>query len=284
MSRVPKSIVDRFTKSIGKFQKVLRNAHDRDVNESDTVAIVTDILSEVFGYDKYLEVTREFAIRGTYCDLAIKMDDKVQFLIEVKAIGTDLKERHLRQAIDYGSNHGIKWVILTNGLEWQVHRIRFERPITHDLVCTLKFLELNVRSAKDHEALFLISKKGVRKDIREDYYEKVQSVNRFVVGALLLSTPVLVKVRQELRKISEGVKVDLSEVEEILRSEVLKRDVVDGDEAVVAAARVARFYRKVSRTTKKQQLKNTSVSAGAKDDSITESLLEETSLKVGERV
>jgi hypothetical protein len=37
---------------------------------SDTVIIVTDVLAEVFGYDKYSELTAEFAISGTYCDLA----------------------------------------------------------------------------------------------------------------------------------------------------------------------------------------------------------------------
>ena len=35
--------------------------------------IVADILSEIFGYDKYNEVTSEYAIKGTYCDLAIKL-------------------------------------------------------------------------------------------------------------------------------------------------------------------------------------------------------------------
>ncbi len=39
---------------------------------------------------------QEFAIRGTFCDLAIKMDGKVEFLIEAKAIGRELKDNHLR--------------------------------------------------------------------------------------------------------------------------------------------------------------------------------------------
>ncbi len=52
--------------------------------------IVTDMLAEVFGYDKFSEVTAEHAIRGTYCDLATKLDGTVQSLIEVKAIGLEL--------------------------------------------------------------------------------------------------------------------------------------------------------------------------------------------------
>ena len=93
-------------RSVAKFQQVLSIAKDRDVNESDTVSIIKDILAEVFGYDKYLDVTSEFAVRSTYCDLAIKMDNTVEYLIEAKAIGLDLKEGHLRQAIDYGQQRG----------------------------------------------------------------------------------------------------------------------------------------------------------------------------------
>ena len=69
MAKVSKKVSDRFVKSVAKFQKVLQIAKDRDVNESDTVSILTDVFSEVFGYDKYLEITREFAIRNTYCDV-----------------------------------------------------------------------------------------------------------------------------------------------------------------------------------------------------------------------
>jgi hypothetical protein len=31
--------------------------------------IVSDMLADVFGYDKYNEITRELCVRGTYCDL-----------------------------------------------------------------------------------------------------------------------------------------------------------------------------------------------------------------------
>ena len=103
---IPKRVSDRLARSINKFQQVLKLAKDRDVNESDTGSIIRDMMEEVFGYDKHLEVTSEFAIRGTYCDLAIKINNKVEFLIEVKAIGSGLKESHLRQAIEYAANYG----------------------------------------------------------------------------------------------------------------------------------------------------------------------------------
>ena len=113
----------RFIKEVRHFQRILRQARDRDVNESDTVTIIADMLERIFGFDKYTEVTSELAIRGTFCDLAVKIDDAVQYLIEVKAIGLQLKDTHLRQAVNYGANHGVPWVALTNGVDWEIYRV-----------------------------------------------------------------------------------------------------------------------------------------------------------------
>ena len=62
MASIPKKVADRLIRQVGRFQRVLQKAKDRDVNESDTVTVVTDMLAGVFGYDKYLEVTSEQAI------------------------------------------------------------------------------------------------------------------------------------------------------------------------------------------------------------------------------
>jgi len=252
MSNIPKKAIERFVKTLPKFQKILQTAKDRDVNEADTVSVLNDIFGEVFGYDKYLEVTSEFLIRGTYCDLAIKVEDKVQFLIEVKAVGIELKDAHIRQVIDYGANHGVPWIILTNGIEWRVFRVRFEQPINVDSVCTFDFLMLNPRDEKDQECLFMLAKEGLIKKARDDYYEKVQSVNRYVIGNLILAEPVLSVVRRELKKLSKGIRIDMTEIEEIVRSEVLKREILEGEQADAAQARVNKFYRKGSGTRRQR--------------------------------
>ena len=122
MPRIPQKVARRLSLGLKQFQPILESAKSRDVNESDTVVIVTDILSEIFGYDKYNEVTSEYAIKGTYCDLAIRLNGKLHYLIEVKAIGSDLKENHIKQAIDYAANEGVDWVLLTNGITWRVDR------------------------------------------------------------------------------------------------------------------------------------------------------------------
>ena len=232
--KITKKTEERIKSSIGKFQTVLRIAKDRDLNESDTVSIITDMLAEVFGYNKYLEVTSELCIRGTYCDLAIKLNDN-----------------HLRQAIGYGANKGIQWIVLTNGMEWQIHKLKFEQPIQCELVAKFNVCDLSMKNERDIEKLAIITKEGVEKNLREELYEKIQCVNKFVVAQLLLSEPVISTVRRELKKLSDGINVEEAEVLALLRDTVLRREIVDetSDEVQSASSKVARFYKQAAKKT-----------------------------------
>ncbi len=250
MVSIPKKVTERLLKEVGRFQKVLQAAKDRDVNESDTVTIITDMLSSVFGFDKYSEVTSEQAIRGTYCDLAVRLDGGIKYLIEVKAIGLNLKENHLRQAVNYGANQGIQWVILTNGVNWEIYRVIFEKPISHELICSFNFLELSPRREQDQDQLFLLCKEGLNKDAIEEFHEHVQSVNRFAIAAVVLSEPVLDVIRREIRRLSQGVAVTTDEIERILLGDVLKRDVVEGEAAQKARNRVKKAAARALRAKK----------------------------------
>lgn len=239
--KITKKTEERIVSAIPKFQKVLAIAKARDLNESDTVAVITDLLAELFGYEKYLEITSELAIRGTYCDLAVKVNDKIQFLIECKAVGTELKDAHLRQAVGYGANKGIQWVVLTNGSDWHVYRIRFEQPIAWDLVTSFDLSMGNVKDERFVESVFLVTREGVEKNAREEVYEKIQCVNRFVVGAVIMSDPVIQSIKREMRKIADGVRVEDSEILALVCDGVLRRDLVEGDEASVAQAKVSKM-------------------------------------------
>ncbi len=255
---MPKRVSERLVRAIAKYQQVLQIAKDRDVNESDTVSIIKDMLADVFGYDKYLDVTSEFAIRGTFCDLAIKIENKVEFMIEAKAIGLALKEAHLRQAVEYGANNGVPWMILTNGMVWRVYKIRFEQPINYDFVCEFTFGELDTRNEEHLDKLFIVCKEGLVKDAREEFREKILTVNRFVIGALILNDEVVGVIRRELRKLSDGVLVTSEEIALVLANEVLKRDVLEGDEASKAQTRVRRFYGKAARRPREAGTEKTS--------------------------
>ena len=214
------------------------------MNESDTSVIVSDILTEILGYDKYQEVTTELSVRSTFCDLAIKIHGRLQYLIEVKSIGTELKDTHLRQAIEYGSREGIEWVLLTNGYIWQAHRIRFEQPIDHDLVFEVNLLADDAPISELLEKLFLVSREAGNASVIDLYWQSKEATSRYVLAQLLLSEPVLRLTRRNLRSLFKGTKVTTEELATIFQSEVLKREVLEGEKASAAAKTVRRAVRR----------------------------------------
>ncbi len=214
---------------------------NRDVSESDTVTIVRDILGDAFGFDKYSEVTGELAIRGTFVDLAVKVDDTIQYLVEVKAIGLTLAENHLRQAVNYGANQGIPWVVLTNGVTWEVYRIKFERPVGHENVFSFDFLKLDLKHSEDLTRLFLLCREGTAKAAIEEFHERVRIINRFVLAAIIQSEPCLVVLRRELNRLRRGTNVTFEEIRHVL-PDVLKRDVLEGEAPSEAQLRVKRAH------------------------------------------
>lgn len=247
MASIAARVAERISKGIKRFQPILTASKTRDDGEADTVMIVTDMLAEVFGYDKYSEVTGEYAIRGTYCDLATKIDGTLQALIEVKAIGIELKDPHVKQAVDYAANQGVDWVVLTNGVQWRVYKVTFAKPIDQELVVELDICNLNMKNQSDIEKVYLFCKEGWVKSVLGDYHSQKQALNRFFLGAMVLSQPVLDVVRRELRRISPDIRIDTEEISQVLSSEVIKREVMEGEKADEARRKITRAINKAQK-------------------------------------
>lgn len=267
---VPTKIADRFIAGIKRFQPVVASAKSRDVNESDTVTIIKDILSDVFGYDKYAEITSEYQIRGTYCDLALKLGGELRLLIEAKAIGLELKESYVKQAVDYAANQGVEWVVLTNAELWRVYKVTFAKPIGQELVLEFSFGALNPRSPNDLDTLYLLSKESWSKSLLGDYHTQRQALSRFFIGAMVLSEPVLDVLRRELRRISPGVRIETEEITAVLTQDVLKRDVLEGEKADDAKKKIQAIYRKMAKDKEKAAKAASSDSVSSNGEPATE--------------
>jgi hypothetical protein len=186
MATIPNRVYERLVSGLKRFQPILNAARFRDAAEADTSTVVKDILSEMFGYDRYSEITAEHMIKGTYCDLAIKLEGKAapQLLIEVKAIGIELKEAHTKQAVDYAANQGVEWVILTNGAIWRVYRVMFGQPISQEVVFECDLLSLNPKNRVQVESLFLLAKEGQSRSILQEYHAQRQAMSRHYLAQL----------------------------------------------------------------------------------------------------
>ncbi|MDR2458357.1 MAG: type I restriction enzyme HsdR N-terminal domain-containing protein [Clostridiales Family XIII bacterium] len=254
MLKINKNIMKEFSLGLQKFKPIVRTAIRKDFGESDTVTIITDILSSVFGYEKYEDITSEYAIRNTYCDLAVKVSGKIKFLIECKAVGIDLKEPHIRQAMDYGVTAGIEWIILTNSIDWQLYKIHFRtKPVHLELVFSFDFLSLKPSAEDDMDMLYAISKRGfqmIGTSALSELYENKAFINKYVLGQLLLNDSVVQYLRRFLRKISPDVKVDNEKISKILANDVIKREIFEEENFT----RVNRMIgRKLKNANKKSQ-------------------------------
>jgi len=232
---------------VKRFTPILSSAKARDVNESDTVIIVTDILSELFGYDKYAEITSEHSIRGTWCDLATKLEGKIELLIEVKAIGLELKDSYVKQAVDYAANKGVEWVVLTNGTNWRIYKVQFSKPIDAELVCEIDFLTLDHKNDSHLQQLYTISKEGWGKKVLSDLHEQRQALSKFVIAAVTMSDTVLDVMRRELKRLCPDVKIQNEQILEVLLLDVLKREVVEGEKAEEAKKKLTKAAARSSR-------------------------------------
>jgi len=244
VAKLPSKVADRITAGIKRFQPILASAKSRDVGESDTVTIIVDMLAEIFGYDKYSEITSEHAIRGTYCDLATKIDGVLQMLIEVKAIGIELKDPHVKQAVDYAANQGVDWVVLTNGCTWRIYKVTFAKPISAEVVIEIDFNALNSKNAKDVESIYLFCKEGWIKSVLGEYHSQKQALSRYFIGAMLLTDSVLQVMRRELRRLFPEIKIEIEEIQSVLTSDVMKREVMEGEKADEARKKISRSINK----------------------------------------
>jgi hypothetical protein len=241
MTRPPEKVARQMAEALRRYQPIIRAAHGNGVSEADTTKLVLDLLQDVFGYDKYTEIRSQEEVKGGYCDLVVRLEaaPQDQFIIEVKAIGLELTDAHVKQAIDYAANKGVDWAILTNGRDWHVYKVLFEKPIGNERVLEVDLTAVTPRvSAPEIADLFIIHRRGIERSLLDQYHARKQATNRFLLAALVLDDEVVKVIRRELKRVNPAVRVTAEEITKALREQVLKSEVVESEEANVARRRV----------------------------------------------
>jgi len=236
----------RISAQLKKYQKVLEAAKQRDIGEADTVTIITDFLSDALGYDKYKEVSSEHAIRGTYVDRVVTVDNKKRFLIEAKAIGVELKDAHVKQAIDYAANDGVSWVVLSNGAMWRLYNLRFGKPIKKTLVFEIDVLTCDCKDEDVISCFGSLSSEGYSKGTLTELLNEKQISSKYAIAAVLRTDKMVEAIRKEVRRLS-GIRLESEYLSSLLESEIVKRELVDSEEAGAAATYVKKLQKAADR-------------------------------------
>lgn len=249
--KISAKFAKRVTEQVKKYKVILKQLRKNQVNEANTVKVINDILADVLGYDKYEEITSEYLERGTFCDLAIKRsNDKAYMMIEVKGVTVDLKERHVMQVMGYATGHGAKWMILTNGINWQVYSVKYTKPIDKELVFEFNFLELNTKEQKQLEMLFAISKDGQEDSAIDELYSNNRVKNKYIIAGLIDSVEVHKLIKKLVRVyFGNSVKITEDEIAMFIRADIFRHEIMESDEAKIYQRQLKRLFKKAEKKT-----------------------------------
>lgn len=191
--------------ALRKILPFLLQGKEQSLKEADTVQRVVKVFEDVFGYDGMTEITRESLIKGKYVDLAIKIGETTKLLVEIKAAGSPLRDRHTDQARSYAAEANVPWVVLTNATTWQLYHLTFEEGIEHDRVFEV---ELTEEPADDClEMLGLLTRESIQKGNHENYWRKKSALNPTSLGRALFTESIIRMLRREIRR-SQNVAID----------------------------------------------------------------------------
>jgi len=192
----------RISGALKKLTKPTLLMKEKDALEADTRHLVTDILVDALGYDKYENLTAEFAVKGDFADYGIRIDKQLQAFIEVKRVSQKLSASHLRQVESYALKEGVQWAILTNAQVWQAYHVTPVKGQQSEVtrIFEVDILDETLKPSAKADLMFLISKEGLSKGRLADYLSAQNAVAPKTLKPIFLSDDVLAAIKKEIKK------------------------------------------------------------------------------------
>lgn len=217
---------ERMRGAIKRFSKPLADLVARDANEGDTRLLVTDMLCEGFGFDKYSELTTEYRVKGEFADYGIRLDKDLIAFLEVKRVTTKLAAKHLRQVETYAVNEGVEWVILTSGAVWQVYHITGGLPIVVDLALEVDLFSEDTLAQKAN-SLYYLTKESLKRRQIDALWQAKRATSPKSLARVLCSENVITAIRKELKRTTSQSVTD-AEIIRLLNETVLRSECLGG--------------------------------------------------------
>lgn len=198
----------KLSDDLKKYNKYLiKNKLDLDgMDESKTRSIIDRFLMGISGYD-FKDIRTEYRIQDKYVDYAIELEDakgkdKIRyFLVEVKAYKFKLSENHLRQAIDYATDEGIDWVLLTNARQFDLYKILWGKPIDKRKVFTVDLSDKLDKNQLEESAsnLQYLHKDVITKGSLDSLWAKCDALDPITVANILCGNYVINHIKRTLK-------------------------------------------------------------------------------------
>ena len=208
--------------AINDAKKLMKSCQDMDGNEAETRRRVERIFETVMGYDVFLHLSRERAVKGAaeteYCDFAIQLEPgktaKPVVMVELKKVCTQLAPKHLKQVSSYAINVGCEWILLTNGNDWQLYHVAFGQPPITTLIDSWSLLDDEPK--KLLEKFNIVSFKNIKKGNLATLWQKAHVLRPENVIKAIVSEESINLIRRYLKR-ENGVSVSPAELISAIR-------------------------------------------------------------------
>jgi predicted type IV restriction endonuclease len=211
--------------SLKNYKKTYLDKQYGELDESATRLMINHFLTEILGFKMIEEIKTEFMIRGTYADYVVQINGIRYFLVEVKALSIELSEKHLRQAINYGANEGIEWIVLTNARKLELYKILFEKPIEGRKVFSID-LQDSTHIKEDVELLQYLHKESVMKKELDTLWKKHSALKSTTIAGFLFGKPVVTYLKRELKNRYKS-KFSDEEIIEAIKKVIIEQTCLD---------------------------------------------------------
>jgi len=197
-----------------KYQTIMLQAKEQNLNEADMVLRLVKAFEDVFGYDPLNEVSREANMRDKYVDLLLKIDGVPRLIVEVKAPTVPLRDRQIEQAENYASRNNFQWVLLTNGVEWNLYHLTFGEGIEYERAL---HVDLGVDDiAKAADMLSILHRDSLAHDGLDEYWACQVALSPASISKALFHEEVLMAVRRYVKK-DTGRAMDIEDLAEAIK-------------------------------------------------------------------
>jgi hypothetical protein len=136
------------------WQKIRRifaeNKDNPPENEETTRFRVIDPILVALEYSRKDIYANRFDGSGGYPDYTILPNDENKFFLEAKAWNVPLKDDFILQATSYAYHKGHRWVVLTNGHEWQLFDSSIQGKSSDRLVLSFDFNQAKIDDTPPH--------------------------------------------------------------------------------------------------------------------------------------
>ncbi len=231
MIKIPVKIKRNISTELKRFTPIIQNlkAKGASTSEDDSRIVLNDMLNDILGYDKYNELRTEQREKAGRLDYIVKLtegpnankQDKVDCIIEAKAVHQELTQKYVDQTLTYCLTTNTQFFILTNVRQWRLYKMKTGRKNTKpstELIHEIDFTSINNLESMA-EDFYIFSRTSYLAGDWKNVATIRKATNVNDIYTILLSEKILRVVARALSDI-HGVKIREEVVSEVIESRI----------------------------------------------------------------